>query len=391
MKPTIVLGVICLVSALLLALVNVITGPIIAANQNAAANEALLEVLPDGKNFEEIELGDKYPKAITKGYKADGGYVFQATVTGKSSGLVIMCGINSDGKVVGTKVIAEQETDSYDVNVFPYVEGLDGEYKDQTLEGFTPYLVSGATLTSAAYSEAIKASLQAAAIAGGADVDTRTPEQILQDSCNEALGTTGLSFTKWFRVEVIEGVDAVYESTEGRVYVIGEAFVGVKAGSVVGTDISAEDSAAALAADGIIEASVLTKITDPDLIGALDEKKFVEAYSSASGNYVIVTNGDGYGMKGPSKYYPSRKPIVVKVSIDSNGRIIDTMVVSEHETADIGGLLLNNSEFIDSFDNKTKEDYSTVEGSSGATMTANGYKDAIAAAFAAYELLTGGN
>jgi Na+-translocating ferredoxin:NAD+ oxidoreductase RnfG subunit len=218
MKPTIVLGVICLVSALLLALVNVITGPIIAANQNAAANEALLEVLPDGKNFKEIELGDKYPKAITKGYKADGGYVFQATVTGKSSGLVIMCGINSDGKVVGTKVIAEQETDSYDVKVFPYVEGLDGEYKDQTLEGFTPYLVSGATLTSAAYSEAIKASLQAAAIAGGGDVDTRTPEQILQDSCNEALGTSGKSFKRWFATEILVGIDKTYAAKDGSGY-----------------------------------------------------------------------------------------------------------------------------------------------------------------------------
>ena len=126
--PTIVLGCICLVVALLLSLVNSITGPIIEAAQNAAANEALLEVLPEGKNFEELTLDDKYPSSITKGYRADGGYVFQATVTGKSSGLIIMFGIDAEGKIVGTKVIAEQETDSYDKNVFPLVEGLDGKY-----------------------------------------------------------------------------------------------------------------------------------------------------------------------------------------------------------------------------------------------------------------------
>ena len=101
--PAIVLCSICVVVALLLSGVNMITGPIIAAQQNAAANEALLEVLPEGKNFEEIEITSDYPAIVTAGYKADGGFVFQMNVTGKSAGLVIMCGIDSEGKVVGTK------------------------------------------------------------------------------------------------------------------------------------------------------------------------------------------------------------------------------------------------------------------------------------------------
>ena len=56
LKPTLVLSAICVVMVALLAVVNMITAPIIAAQQNAAANEALLVVLPDGKNFEEINL-----------------------------------------------------------------------------------------------------------------------------------------------------------------------------------------------------------------------------------------------------------------------------------------------------------------------------------------------
>ena len=114
--PAIVLCSICVVVALLLSGVNMITGPIIAAQQNAAANEALLEVLPEGKNFEEIEITSDYPAIVTAGYKADGGFVFQMNVTGKSAGLVIMCGIDSEGKVVGTKVIANEETPSYAEN-----------------------------------------------------------------------------------------------------------------------------------------------------------------------------------------------------------------------------------------------------------------------------------
>lgn len=165
--PSIVLCSICLVAALLLSVVNMITAPEIEKNQIEAANKALLEVLPDGKNFQEIEITSEYPQIVTAGHKADGGYVFQMSVTGKSPDLVIMCGIDADGNVVGTKVIANKETPSYAEKVFPYVEGIDGKYKGANLDGFDPYLVSGATLTSKAYGEAIQAALQAATIAAG--------------------------------------------------------------------------------------------------------------------------------------------------------------------------------------------------------------------------------
>ena len=176
--PAIVLCSICIVVALLLSFVNMVTAPIIKARQDAAVNEALLEVLPGGKNFEKIEITSEYPEAVTEGYRADGGFVFKVTVTGKSTGLIIMCGIDSNGNVVGTKVIANNETPDYAEKVFPAVEGLDGKYKGMTLDGFDPYLVSGATLTSKAYADAIKAALQAAAIAGGDSVDVRTPEHL---------------------------------------------------------------------------------------------------------------------------------------------------------------------------------------------------------------------
>ena len=74
LMPTVILTVICLVAALLLASVNLLTAPIIEAAQNQAANEALLVVLPDGKNFEKLTLDDSYPPIVQEGYRADGGY-----------------------------------------------------------------------------------------------------------------------------------------------------------------------------------------------------------------------------------------------------------------------------------------------------------------------------
>ena len=87
-----------------------ITAPRIEENQNAAANESLLVVLPNGKNFEELVIDEKYPSSVKKGWKADGGFVFQMEVEGWAPGLVIRVGIDSDGKIVAVKDIKTSET-----------------------------------------------------------------------------------------------------------------------------------------------------------------------------------------------------------------------------------------------------------------------------------------
>ena len=75
-KPTLVLGCICLVSALLLSVINSFTAPIIADRVSSQADAALLEVLPGGTNFTEVS---QLPQGVEKAWKADKGYVFQIT------------------------------------------------------------------------------------------------------------------------------------------------------------------------------------------------------------------------------------------------------------------------------------------------------------------------
>ena len=381
--PTIVLGSICLVVALLLSVVNMFTGPVIEAAQNAAANEALLEVLPDGKNFEELTIDENYPAVINMGYKAEGGFVFRASVTGKSSGLVIMCGISTDGKIVGTKVIAEQETDSYDANVFPFVEGLDGKYKDMSSADFEPYLVSGATLTSRAFSEAMKASLDAYIVANGGTVDSRTPEQILQDNCNAALGTEGAVFEKWFATAYVEGVDALYISDKGAVAVIGEAFIGIADGAVVGEFGDAEKTAA-LAAYDAYKSEKLTEVAKPE--GA--HKNVVKMYTAENGTVVVEMKAAGYGIMG--EWHTSGEYIQLKVAIDGEGKIISTLTTYQSESEGIGDIVAD-PEYYEQFNGKTDETYTEVENKAGATYSTKGYRDAVKQAFDAYKLLKGGN
>lgn len=399
--PSIVLGSICLIVALMLSFINSITAPIIENAQNAAANEALLVVLPDGKNFEEITLDATYPAVITKGYKADGGFVFQANVTGKSSGLIILIGIDTEGKIVGTQVIADQETDSYDANVFPAVQGTDGAYKGMDIDNFEPYLVTGATLTSKAYGEAVKAALQSFVLASGGSVDTRTPEQILQDNCNAALGTTNVKFTKWFATEVLEGIDAVYVAADnsGRVFVLGEAFVGVKADGTY-SDTSAVNTEVPLIANTIIENSTLTEITE--LPEGIDTKIVKKVYVTSSGNYVFDLEAKGYqaGFE-----YGNKTPIQIKLSISADGKIIDCLTVSHQESKGYGDACATE-DYYDQFRGSsasdititvTHPDYMADQISpdntdkgviASATYTTAGYQKAVKAAFAAFEKLT---
>ncbi|MBE6610480.1 MAG: FMN-binding protein [Ruminococcaceae bacterium] len=398
--PSIVLGAICLIVGLLLSLINSVTAPIIEEAQNAAANAALAIVLPEGKNFDEISIDESYPAVITKGYKADGGFVFQSSVTGKSSGLIILCGINSDGKIVGTKVIAEQETDSYDANVFPLVEGTEGKYKGMDIDNFEPWLVSGATLTSRAYGEAVKASLQAFAIANGGSVDVRTPEQILQDNCNEALGTTDVKFTKWFATESLSGIDAVYtaDDNSGRVFAVGESFIGVKADGTI-VNAGSADAAAITAANTAVSASALTEITS--LPEGVNTKFVKKAYVTASGNYVFDLEATGYQAMFD---YGNGTVIKIKLSISADGKIIDCLTVSHDESKGFGDACATE-EYYDQFRGASDADIklsvtspnaqqdqipdeSVDKGAiSSATYTTYGYQKAVKEAFAAYNSL----
>lgn len=152
--PSVVLGVICLVVALLLAAVNSVTQPLIENAQEQKIQDTLSKVLPEGKNFKEIEI-DGLSELITAAYCEDGGgYVFQMEVTGYKPGLVILCGIASDGNVRGADFITSKETLSAEV-------GLGEKYIGQNFDSFTPELITSATKTTTAYAEAIRTALDA--------------------------------------------------------------------------------------------------------------------------------------------------------------------------------------------------------------------------------------
>ena len=392
LMPSIVLGCICLVAALLLSVVNKFTGPIIAKRQADKALGSFTEVLPNATGKQDITIDSSYPTIVKEGYKFDNGFVFQMEVTGKESGFVIMVGIDLEGKVTGAKVISNKETPSYAEKVFADIKAVDSTYNGATLDTFAPSLVAGATLTSSAYGEAVKAALQAFAIANGAAVDTRTEEEKFQDACNELLGTTKLTYTNAFITAALDGVSAVYgaEETDGVIYKIGDKLIGIKGdGTVVSADATDAEKAQATAAHEKLTSVTAEAIEIPEDF----ESKIKTIFKTNNGDYIIEAYGDGYGIKGGSKYHPaSGKQIVIMICISASGEIIDSICTFEEETPDFGGKLLKDHSFYEAYEGKTVTDYDSVPNASGATLTSKGYKDALKKAFAVFETLTeGGN
>lgn len=377
---TVVLVAICSVMALLLAATNLITAPIIQKNQDAAANQALLEVMPEGEDFEKVDITDsELPTTVTEVYKEkNGGYVVRMTTSGYGSGMVIMCGIAADGTVTGTVCLASTETLGYEKTFGASFIGKDAAGVEAV------DTVSGATKTTAAYKNAVKDALNTAIILSGGSVDLRDEAQILNDNLSAALPAGDGRFTKLFITEVIAGIDAVYTADNGKgyVYVIGEAFIPVDENATTDNETvkTAHDILTATAAEDI----------DLTAFEGLPTA-LVSAQKTATGHYILEMKAAGYGINGGNEYHPaSGEYIMIRLSMTADGRIIDTLTVSQSESQNFGDACADEK-FYGQFDGKTESDYKNVDAISGATITTNGYLKAIERAFESVKILEGGS
>ena len=377
---------ICAVITLLLAGTNFITGPIIEKNQNAAANAALLEVMPEGKGFESVDLS-KYtlPATVKEANKETSGkgYVIKLVTSGYGSDMVIMCGVSADGIITGAVCLSSNETLGKEKT---YGQGFIGK-DDAGVD--TVDIIAGATKTTEAYKNAIKDAINTAIILGGGSVDNRTEEEILADNLNTALPTAKGDFTKVFITEVLDGIDAVYaaNNASGYVVVVGEQFIGVDAENNVITE-GVENAEAIANAVAKIKSSTLKDI---NVSKYGDIKDYVvSAKKTATGNFVIETKGAGYGIKGGNEYHPaSGEYIIVRVAMTADGKILDCITVSQSETKGLGDACANEK-FYGQFVGKDNSNYTEIDAIGGATLTTDGYKQAILRAFEAVSIMKKG-
>ena len=382
-KCVLALTLICSFVGVLMALTNYITAPIIEKNQAAAANAALLVVMPDGGSFEAVDLSEyELPASVTNAFKSEnGGYVVQMNVTGYGSGMIIMCGVDANGIVTGAKCLSSTETLGYEKTYGDSMTGLDAGGVD-ALD-----TIGGATKTTAAYKNAVKDALNSAIILGGGSVDIRTPEQILNDNLAEALPAANGEFSSMFIVEDMAGVDALYiaNNNAGYVYVLGETFVATDMEGNITSDAS--DDVKALVSDAVAKL-LASSMEEIDLSAYENIPSAIDvAYVTASGNYVFTLRASGYGING-DKYTASGEHIYIRVSATASGRIIATETISQKESKGFGDACAN-PEFYTQFNGKTEDTYKEIDAIGGATITTNGYLTAISRVFEAINILKG--
>ena len=383
-KSVIALTVICAVIAVLLAVTNSITAPIIEKNASAAANEALLVVYPDGGDFTQVDISTfELPATVTEAYSAtNGGYVIKLLTSGYGANMVLMCGIDGNGAVTGATCLSSSETLGYEKTYGDSVKGKTAADIDAV------ETISGATMTTAGYKNAVKDALNATIILGGGSVDIRSEEEILNDNLSEALPAAEGKFVSWFMVEELENVSAVYEAENGTGYVLvsGEEFIAIdKSGAVIST--VSDDVKATMEANA--QLIINSSIEEIDISGYADMPSQVKkVYKTASGNYVFELGANGFGINGDHYFNPSGKQIELKASATKDGKVIAVLTTAQYETDGIGSVCADAS-FYTQFNGKVEADYSDIEGISGATITTNGYKTAVSKVFEAVKMLEG--
>ena len=159
----IVLTGICLLTALLLAVVNSFTLPVIKAAEDRATQAALLEVYEDGGKFTKLDLSNAsfdnlgLQTTVEEVYSSsNGGYAIKMLSAGYSTGLQILVGIDQSGKVTGAKCLASGETLGYEKTYGDNLKGADVSSIDDIAT------VSGATRTTNGYKKAVRDALKLA-------------------------------------------------------------------------------------------------------------------------------------------------------------------------------------------------------------------------------------
>lgn len=384
-KSAIALTVICAVVSILLAVTNSITSPIIKKQENAAVNESLAVVFPEGEDFVLVTELSQYelPETITEVYsEKSGGYVFKMTTAGYGTNFVLMCGINKDGVVTGATYISSNET-----------LGAEKEYgntlKDKTIETIDNVeTISGATRTTDAYKSAVKDALNSFTILNGGTVDLRDESQILNDNLSAALPQAEGKFTAIFITDYIGDFTDIYsaDNDTGYVLISGETFIATdKDGNV----LTETDETLKSNAQTAINTVINSKTTEIDITKYQDmPTQILKAYKTNNGNYLFELRASGFGINGDKYYNPSGEYIYIKASATKDGKIISLITESQKETDGIGSACSEKS-FYSQFNGKTESDYTEIDAISGATITTNGYKTAVSKIFAAIKILEG--
>lgn len=161
--------VITAVVGILLALVNMLTAPVIAHRADGKKTEAMSQVMEGLDGFDPLDVpeGMKDVKEIVRAKKGDAvlGYCVQTGTMGNDGEIQLMVGITSDGAVTSVAILDQSETmytDKHGELVAQFPGKSDSVALSQ--DGGDISAISGATISSRAITKGVNSALQAAKV-----------------------------------------------------------------------------------------------------------------------------------------------------------------------------------------------------------------------------------
>ena len=161
------------VVAVILAAVNSVTAPRIAAQNEQKTQNAIEAVLPGGG--QEVKEFTDDTGLVTAAYKGDNGCAVQVTPAGFNGTVTMMVGVDNDGKVTGISIISHTETSGLGATAAADTDA-GRAFRDQfigmsgtvsvTKDGGEVDALTGATITSRAVCTGVSAALACAANLG---------------------------------------------------------------------------------------------------------------------------------------------------------------------------------------------------------------------------------
>ncbi len=431
LMPAVVLTAICVVVAALLAVVNMITAPVIKANAEKKEQESLIEVMPGAEGFTEltdVELTGR----VTGVYKENGGMgcvVFLKTRTSYTKGeeMAITVGIGSDGRITGIKITAYSESRDIGKKTYPSLfVGLDDKESEKV------DTVTDVTYSSRAFKEALAeafafvapllegapdASTEAEKLIPGSELVTVTPTEhadgiseiwcdkngggyvVSTFTVNEYSGMNdtvtlvavgndgkviGIKILTWIHGEGLDYTDKFVSDFGGK---DSSGIDGIDAiTDATGTSIKIKNAAklaiaaveeikdtelSVLVAEAIIPGAHLTLVTPADKAEGVDRVW----YDKTSGGYVVETS--------TINEYSKQKDTVTIVAVGADGKVSKIEILTWVHGEGLG----YTDQFVADFADKDSAGIDGIDAITGATGTANKVKNAAKLAMSAVEAI----
>ena len=382
--PPLVLTVIAGVTTAALVLTEGVTTPIIEEQQAAAADAARVAVLPEADSFTQCTV-EEMPEGGIDAYQADNGagYVITAEARGYGGQLRVMVGIGSDGLITGTEVLVNNETQGLGsrVSEHDFMDQYIG--KDSTLEGVQA--ISGTTISSNAFSNAVKTAYQIYGELAGVEVAGIEREPI-SDEVKAQLFPNVTEFQRY----AVDG-EAYRAGDEGTIIVTSNAGFAGNVTTAIGFD-----------ANGAVSGVVFTESSETEGYGAqYTQSSWIEAQvGKTSAEEISAISGSTVTYEALTKNFTEAFELLptladasleyegsadgyngtmtVAVGIDSTGAITSVRLVSSDDDF---ASRVSEEAFTSQFIGKTSTDgIATIQ---GATISSNAFIEAVNNALAA--------